>query len=64
MKKPVLIDMDEQAWCAGFMSGNLRRVEYCPYPPTSAKALAWSSGRIEGQAKPQGTLPQLRPISL
>ena len=53
--------LDEQAWVAGFMSGNARREEPCPYAD-NAKALAWQSGRIEGLAKPPGTLPQLRPI--
>lgn len=62
MKKPVLISLDEQAWRAGFVSGNQRRVEDCPYSIDDPRGLAWSSGRIEGQAKPRGTLPQLRPI--
>lgn len=62
MKKPVLISLDEQAWRAGFVSGNLCLDEACPYSAMSVEALSWSSGRIEGAAKPRGTLPQLRPL--
>ena len=58
-----MLKLDEQAWRAGFLSGNLRRKEDCPYPIESIEALSWSSGRIEGEARPKGTLPQLRPIS-
>lgn len=61
-KQHPAISQDEAAWRAGFVSGNLRRTEPCPYPPTSIEALSWSSGRIEGAARPRGTLPQLRPI--
>jgi hypothetical protein len=57
------IALDEAAWRAGFVAGNLARPDPCPYPPTSREALAWSSGKIEGAAKPPGTLPQLRPIN-
>lgn len=62
MKKPVGIAQDEDAWRAGFIAGNLGRAAPCPYPPASAEALAWSSGKIEGAAKPPGSLPQLRPM--
>lgn len=61
--KPAAIAHDETAWRAGFMVGNLGRATPCPYPPTSIEALAWSSGKIEGAAKPRGTVPQLRPLS-
>ena len=62
MEKPLALPLDEAAWKAGFVAGNLRRDEPCPYPPSSREAWSWSSGRIEGEAKPHGTLPQLRPI--
>ena len=53
--------MNEKAWIAGYQSGNARRDEPCQYTD-NLKALSWQSGRIEGLAKPPGTLPQLRPI--
>ena len=62
MDKPVHIKYDEDAWRAGFIAGNLRRSTPCPYSPDSVQALSWSSGKIEGAAKPPGTLPQLRPM--
>jgi hypothetical protein len=62
MTKSPVIKHDATAWRAGFIAGNLGRATPCPYPPTSAEALAWSSGKIEGAAKPRGTVPQLRPI--
>lgn len=54
--------MDEKAWVVGYQSGNARRDEPCQYTD-NLKALSWQSGRIEGLAKPPGTLPQLRPIN-
>jgi hypothetical protein len=62
MEQQGVLTMDESAWQAGFVSGNLRRDERCPYTATSAKAWAWVSGRIEGAAHAPGTLPKLRPI--
>ena len=60
--KPPALPLDEAAYQAGFVSGNLQRAEPCPFPPSSRAAWSWSSGRIEGAAKPHGTLPQLRPL--
>jgi hypothetical protein len=53
-KPPALPPLDEAAWHAGFVSGNLKRDEPCPYPAGSNEAWSWSSGRIEGA--------QLRPL--
>ncbi len=58
----VAVTLDESAWHAGFVSGNLHRAEDCPYPNGSIQSLSWTSGRIDGADKPRGTLPQLRPI--
>ena len=58
-----MLKQDEKAWKAGFMAGNLRRAVACPYPTDSIEALSWTSGKIEGAAKPPGTLPQLRTLS-
>ena len=62
MEVPPALPLDEAAWKAGFMAGNLRHDELCPYAPNSRAAWSWASGRIEGAAKPHGTLPQLRPL--
>lgn len=56
------LTLDEKAWRAGFVSGNLNRAEDCPYPNGSIQSFSWTSGRIDGADKPRGTLPQLRPI--
>lgn len=62
VSKPAIIEQDPTAWRAGFVAGNLGRVTPCPYPSNSIEGLSWSSGKIEGAAKPTGTLPQLRPM--
>ena len=62
MEKPPVLPLDEAAWKAGFMTGNLQRDEPCHYAPSSRAAWSWLGGRIEGAAKPHGTLPQLRPL--
>ena len=62
MKPRSILEQDEAAYVAGYMSGNLRKRQRCPYPFDTVQSWCWSAGRIEGAAKPEGTLPQLRPI--
>ena len=62
MKPRSILTQDEAAYVAGYMSGNLRNRARCPYPFDTVQSWSWSSGRIEGEAQPKGTLPQLRPI--
>ena len=49
--KPPTLALDASAWCAGFDAGRRGApLSACSYPNTSDKALAWSSGYIEGKA--------------
>lgn len=46
------LEQDPEAWQTSFAAG-LAGDKRCPYPETSPKAWAWSSGWIEGDAKRQ-----------
>jgi hypothetical protein len=45
------VELDDEAYRAGFASGLAGKNAPCPFPPATSKSLSWSSGRIEGQAK-------------
>lgn len=56
-----MITLDETAWREGYMAGTTgKSPDSCPYPHDDERGLAWSSGYIEGKAKP-GSLPRMRP---
>ncbi|CAG9172094.1 hypothetical protein LMG23992_02117 [Cupriavidus laharis] len=46
-----MLRMDPNAWAAGFAAGQRGEAcGACPYASTSAQALAWVAGFIEGKA--------------